>query len=293
MTIPGGASSVTIPVDVLNDNVVELAETVIVTLTSTNHAGVTVASANNAATVTISDGSGADSDATTVSIAASDATGSEPGTDDGAFTVTLDGGKVAPTGGIAVTYTITGTATAGTDFTTLTGTVTVPAGQSSATISVDVLDDNVVEVPETVIVTLTGTNHAGATIHATNKTATVTIDSADDAATVSISVTDATGREPGTDDAQFTVTLSGGKLAPTGGIAVNYTTGGTATAGSDLTALTGTVTIPAGASSATIAVDVLDDNIVESCRDRTRDADRHQSHRGHDRSDQQCRDGYD
>ncbi len=264
VTIPGGASTVTIPVDVLNDNVVELAETVIVTLTGTNHAQVTVDSANNAATVTIGDGSGADADATTVSIAASDASGSEPGTDDGALTVTLDGGKVAPTGGIAVTYTISGTATAGSDYTTLSGTVTIPAGQSSATIPVNVLDDNVIEIAETVVVTLTATNHAGATIHATNKTATVTIDSTDDNATVSISATDAAGSEPGTDDAQFTVTLSGGKLAPTGGIVVNYTTSGTATAGSDFTALTGSVTIPAGASSATIAVDVLADTVVET-----------------------------
>jgi len=259
VTIPAGASSATILVDVLDDDIVEAAETVIVTLTSTDHAAVTVNSANNTATATIND-----DDPTTVSIAASDATASEPGTDDGAFTVTLAGGKIAPTGGIAVTYTVAGTATAGADYTTLTGTVTIPAGQSSATILGDVLDDNVVEVPETVIVTLTGTNHSGATIHATNNTATVTIDSSDDNTTVSISSPDATGREPGTDGAQLTVTLANSKVAPTGGIVVNYNTSGTATAGSDYTALPGTVTIPAGASSATIAVSVLDDNVVES-----------------------------
>ncbi len=259
VTIPAGASSATILVDVLDDNIVEAAETVIVALTSTNHAAVTVDRANNAATVTIND-----DDPTTVSIAASDATGSEPGTDDGAFTVTLAGGKLAPAGGIAVTYTVAGTATAGADYTTLTGTVTIPAGQSSATILVDVLDDNVVETPEAVILTLTGTNHAGATIHATNNTATVTIDSSDDNTTVSISATDATGREPGTDGARLTVTLANSKVAPDGGIVVNYNTSGTATAGSDYTALPGTVAIPAGASSATIAVSVLDDNVVES-----------------------------
>ena len=257
-TIPAGASSTTIQVAVLDDNVVEVPETVIVTLTGTNNTGVTVGTANNTATVTITDYP------TTVSIAASDATGSEPGTDDGLLTVTLDNGKVAPTGGIAVTYTVAGNATAGTDYTTLPGTVTILPGQSSATITVDVLDDNVVEAAETVEVTLTGTNHAGATIHATNKTATVTIDSTEDNATVSIAATDATGSEPGTDDAQFTVTLSGGKIAPAGGIVVNYTIGGTATAGSDYTALTGSVTIPTGASSATITVDVLADNVVET-----------------------------
>ena len=259
VTISAGGSSATLSIDVLDDAFVELPETVVVTLINTDHAGVTVGTSNNAATVSIQD-----DDPTTVSITASDAGASEPGSDDGAFTVTLDGGKLAPTGGITVTYTIAGTATAGADYTSLTGTVTIPAGQSSAVVPVDVLDDNFVEVPETVAVTLTGTNHAAATLHATNKSATVTIASADDNTTVSVAAGDATGREPGTDEAQFTVALAGGKLAPTGGLVVNFTTAGTASAGSDFTALSGSVTIPAGAASATIALDVLDDNVVES-----------------------------
>ena len=66
--------------------------------------------------------------------------------------MTLAGGKVAPTGGITVSYSVSGSATAGSDYATLSGAVTIPAGASSATISVDVLDDNVVELPETVLV---------------------------------------------------------------------------------------------------------------------------------------------
>ena len=69
----------------------------------------------------------------------------------------------------------------------------------------------------------------------------------DDATTVSISPTDATGGEPGANDGLFTVTLAGGKLAPAGGIAVDYTVNGTATGGADYAALSGSVTIPAGA----------------------------------------------
>ena len=55
-----------------------------------------------------------------------------------------------------VTYTVAGTATAGTDYTALTGTVTIPAGSLSAVIDVSVLDDALVEDSETVTVTLTG-----------------------------------------------------------------------------------------------------------------------------------------
>src|SRR4029079_10149990 len=74
--------------------------------------------------------------------------------EDGQFTVSRAGGKVAGPGGITVTYTVGGTATAGGDYTTLTGTVTILAGDSSAVIDVSVSDDNIVESSETVDVTL-------------------------------------------------------------------------------------------------------------------------------------------
>ena len=213
----------------LNDQVIELAESVIVTLTGTNNASATIHPSQNAATVTVSD-----DDATTVSVTASDASGSEPGTDDGQFTVSLDGGKVAPPGGIVVNYSVGGTATAGSDYTALAGSVTIPAGASSATVAVDVLNDSVVEIAETVVLTLTSTNHAGAAVHATNNSATLTVND-DDATSVSIAATDASGSETGTNGALFTVTLGGSKVAPGGGIVVNYSVGGTATADADYT----------------------------------------------------------
>ena len=74
-----------------------------------------------------------DNDATTVSIAATDPSGSEPGTDDGLFTVSLDGGKLAPPGGITVNYSVSGTATAGTDYVAIGSSVIIPAGASSVT----------------------------------------------------------------------------------------------------------------------------------------------------------------
>ena len=255
--IPAGQSSVTIPVSVLDDNVVENAETVNVTLGTVSLAGVTIDPLQASATVAMND-----DDATTVSISAPDAAGSEPGSDDGQFLVSLDNGKTAPAGGLQVTYTISGTATPGSDYTALPGTVTIAAGQSSATVAVDVLGDNVVEVSEQVIVTLSAANHTGVTIHPTDRTATVTI-ADDDATTISITATDASGSEPGTNDGLLTVALAGGKIAPAGGIVVSYSTGGSAVGGADYVALTGSVTIPAGAASATIAVDVLDDNVIE------------------------------
>src|SRR6185436_9272834 len=54
-----------------------------------------------------------------------------------------------------VSYTIGGTATSGSDFTALTGTVTILAGQTTADIIVPVLNDAIVEATETVSATLT------------------------------------------------------------------------------------------------------------------------------------------
>jgi hypothetical protein len=54
-----------------------------------------------------------------------------------------------------VTYSVGGTATAGSDYTALSGNVTIPSGQSQAAITVTALNDAVVEANETVVITLT------------------------------------------------------------------------------------------------------------------------------------------
>ena len=65
----------------------------------------------------------------------------------------------------------------------------------------------------------------------------------------------------GTTNAVFPVTLSAATTVP---VTVSYATGdGTATAGSDYTAVTSSVTIAAGQTSGTITVAVLGDTVVE------------------------------
>ena len=66
---------------------------------------------------------------------------------------------------ISIDITNTGTATAGSDYTLPTTlTVTIPAGSTTATFNIPVLDDNITESSETVIIT--GTN-GGTTVTAT------------------------------------------------------------------------------------------------------------------------------
>jgi hypothetical protein len=70
----------------------------------------------------------------------------------GTFTVTLS--DPAPDAGITVNYTLGGTATEGADYDTLSGAVTFAPGESTATIVVTPVLDNVVDPNETVILTL-------------------------------------------------------------------------------------------------------------------------------------------
>ncbi|MEO5803939.1 MAG: Calx-beta domain-containing protein [Verrucomicrobiota bacterium] len=96
--------------------------------------------------------------ATEVSITAPDATASEALSNTGTITVTRAGDTSAA---LAIPYTITGTASNGVDYTTLSGTVTFAAGATSTNITISPIDDSIAEVSETVILTFSsGTNYS-------------------------------------------------------------------------------------------------------------------------------------
>ncbi len=259
MTIPAGATTADIDVSVLNDNIVEGAETVIVTLSgiSSGDTDITIDAANQTASVSI-----ADNDTATVSLArVSD--GAEAATPTaGKFRVTQTKASAADT---VLSYTVSGTATAGLAAITRRSAarVTIPAGMNSADIDVAVLNDDVVEAAETVIVTLGSitSGSPGVSLDAASRTATVSITD-DDTATVSIAKID-DGAEAVTPVAgKFRVTQTKASSTDT---VLSYSVNGTATpgAGNDYSTLSGTITIPAGAMTADIDVTVIDDNLVE------------------------------
>ncbi len=246
VTIIAGATTATIPIPVINDPVVEGSETVIVTLTSIT-SGLPTLGVTLTATNTI-----ADNDSATVTIATT-TNGAEAGPVDGVMTVTQTAVSATDT---VLTYSVAGTATSGTDYTALSGTVTVLAGATTATITIPVTNDAIVENPETVIVTLTsvtsGLATLGGTLAATNTIAD------NDSATVSIANTTEGEETP----VNGVMTLTQTAVSATDTV-ITYSVAGTATPGTDYTALSGTVTIPAGATTATITIPVIDDFIVE------------------------------
>ncbi len=157
-------------------------------------------------------------------------------------------------------HTANGTAVAGDDYTATTGTLTFAPGVTTQTIAVKVTGDTTVEPDETFTVTLT--NPTGATLARTTATATITNDDvAVTPPTVSISDVSVAEGNTGTSNANFTVALS---KATTNTVTVGYSTAnGTAIAGDDYTATTGTLTFAPGVTTQTIAVKVTGDTTVE------------------------------
>ncbi len=251
LTIPAGSLTGTISVPILNDTVFELTEAF--TLNLTGMVGATNATLGNiaSATGTILN----DDPMPTVSINNVSLTEGDTGTSPLTFTVSLSNPSVQT---VTVNYaTNPGTATAA-DFAAATGTLTFAPGETTKTVTVNVTGDVLHENNEAFTVALSAPSNA--TLSVSNATGTGTIIDNDAVPTLSIA-TPAAVTEGATANLVFTVSLS----APSGlPVTFNYATAdGTATAGSDYTATTGSITIPAGSTSATISVPVLNDNIHE------------------------------
>ncbi|WP_346321106.1 Calx-beta domain-containing protein [Chitinophaga sp. YIM B06452] len=259
VVIPAGQNTATIPVTVNDDQLIEGDETIVLTITGGTATGLTFTPGTNAsATVNLADD---DDNNLDLVVNASTPAASEPATP-GAFTISLASGKI-PAADVTVNYTVTGTAAAGTDYTALTGTVVIPAGRSSITVPVAVQNDDLIEPAETVILTLNGgtSTNITYTVGAANA-ATVTIaddDNTDLSLAIAATIADAT--EP-TVNGQFTISLPGGKRTQEA-ITIQYMVGGSATPDADYRAISGTITIPAGAGSVTVPVNVYNDSEVE------------------------------
>jgi hypothetical protein len=158
---------------------------------------------------------------------------------------------------LSVSYTIGGSALNGTDYTPISGSAVIPGGDAFATVTIAPLTDALTEGDETV--TLTVAASAGYVIGASSA-ATVTIHDVTLATLVSVTATDPVAAESGSDPGVFRFTRTGGTASP---LTVTYSIGGTATNGTDYTAITGTIVIPAAAASADLTIAPSPDGLVE------------------------------
>ena len=240
----------------MEDTLAEAAETFTVTLAAPA-AGLPARVSLGTASAT---GTIADDDALTASVNAAAATVMEG--EVASFTVALSGGT--STAAVAVAYTVGGTATAGDDYAPPAGTLTLAAGAADGTISIATKRDEEQDPSETLEVTLSGASTAAGTVRVDPAAARTTI--ADEGTELVLGEVRAL-LEPATvtegEVAQFAVTLSG---TVTAAEELSWTTidDGTATAGDDYTAASGTLTfLPDGAVTQTIEVATTEDALAE------------------------------
>ena len=279
MVVQPGDSGADIVVEVFDDFAFptnESDETVDVRLDGTDNLDVTLDDMNEA-TVTISD-----DDGIVVSIIASDPNARE-GNDDGEYTVLLSGPSDAPVVvdlGVLLGNGPNSDATDGSDYNLSDTRITFQPFQTSATVDLEVINDDelelFVEQAEVEVETIVASN-TGVSINQTPAIVNILPDS-----TVQVQAFDGQGTEDiaGADDASFIVHLPAvqsnffGPLPSSsplgfeinlaeGDLTVEYEIRGDAENDIDFALLTGTVTIPAGDGFAFINVDITDDNIVE------------------------------
>ena len=236
----------------------------------------TIADANESFQVRLSNAAGASMGATTQAVVsiADDDTASVNGSfvfNVGSQSVAENGGTAVVTvrrtqsyvGAVTVDYaSANGTATAGSDYTAASGSLSWADGETaSKTFTVAIADDATAEASETINLSLT------------NPTGGAALGSAK---TMSLSITDNDGL-PGTislSAASYTVSEAGGAIdvsvSRTGGtvgsVAISYSTGnGSAAAGSDYGAVGGTLIWANGdAATKTIRIPILNDTLKES-----------------------------
>ena len=159
---------------------------------------------------------------------------------------------------VAFATTTNGTAVAGVDYYPTNVTVTFKAGDSNETVQVPVINNGIPEGNRTVTMQLA--NAANTLVYAPSNATLTIIDTVYAPGQLSFA-TNSYSIVKGNTNVYLTVVRANGS---SGAVAVNYNTApGTATPGLNYVAASGTVTLNDGATSNTIAIPIIDNNLVQ------------------------------
>jgi hypothetical protein len=246
LTFAPNETSKTVTVPVIGDLIDENNEAFFLNLTNAQNAEIEDPDFRGLGTIV-------DDDTSQISIADASKTEGNTGTSVLNFTVSLD---KANSRTVTVQYaTANGTAAAGSDYVTASGTLSFSPGQTSRTIGITLNGDTVQEPNETFTVNLTSPVNAAIL----DGQAVGTI--ANDGDTPTVAISDASVGEASTADPVFTVSLSS---PSTQQVTVNYAVAdGTGLATTDYVTSSGTLTFAAGETSKTITLPLRRDDLPE------------------------------
>ncbi len=158
---------------------------------------------------------------------------------------------------LTVNYSLSGTATNGVDYATLSGAVTFAANTVATNVALAVIDDAIAELTETVTLTLNSSTNYG--IVAPTAATISILDN--DTPEIAISVVQSNLLESFAGSKAIFQLTRKGTLNPAVTVNLNYT-GGTATPGADFTG-PATVVIPTNAVSTNFSISPINDQIYE------------------------------
>ena len=245
-----GESSQQITIDILDDTVFEDSESFTINLSGLN------IGAQNSATVTITDN---DAPAVgQVQFSSSNYTFSEG---DGSVTITVqrDGGS---SGSGSVDYAMSdGTATAGSDYTAASGSLSFIDGQISSSVTLDITDDATAEGTETLLITLSNPVSVSLAARDVAEVSITDNEPVSSSGSLQFSGSNYTAAESDT-SIQVPVTRTNGS---SGAVSIVCSTSDlTATAGSDYTATQATANFADGELTSNCVIPILDDSSYET-----------------------------
>ena len=163
-----------------------------------------------------------------------------------------------PSEALTVDYQISGTASNGIDYTTIPVSVTFAAGETTAFVQIDTINDSIAEFAESVVLTLvTGTNYVP--VSPITATANIVDDEYPNVVTVTVLDTNSFERFP-VDVFTFRLTRLGDTNIE---LFVNVVMSGTALGDTDYGPLTNTIFVPQGVHTIDAAFSPIDDAEVE------------------------------
>ena len=246
-----GSATTTVTVDPTADSTQEADETVILQIADGTDYGIATAAA---VTGTI-----LNDDVPVVTLSVSPASVTEDGAPNLSYTFIR---SYATAQSLVVSYTVAGTAINGTDYSgpSTTGEVkfiTIAANATTATLTVNPTADTTIEADETVALSL----FAGPGYSIGTTTPVVGTIVNDDLPVITLAIAPASATELGSGTLLYTFSRTGDL---TSALTVGYAIGGSAINGTDYTAIGTSVTFAANASTATVAIDPLSDDLVET-----------------------------
>ncbi len=247
VVIPDGDDFVDVVVTAVNDALVEIDETIRMTLLANANYNLATAVANRFAVVTLVD------DEPFVNV-----TNQADGTEGGAAGTVRFTRVGSTVGDLTVRFVVGGTAISGRDYTSIGTFAVIPDGTDFVDVDINTIQDTLAESTETVIVTLLANAAYRLDPTVANRKATIELD--DDEATVTAAAV-ALASEQGPTDGIIRFTRTGNTAAP---LVVQYLVTGSARSGVDYSPLGNTVLIPAGSATADVIVSPFDDTIAES-----------------------------